>query len=360
MTMFDVKKLLEPIGAPQGCGEDLSFSRELDAIVEARRFEDSSLDQGEWVTEVKTADWPFVIKHCASLIESRSKDLRLAVWLTEASVRVGYFAGLASGYQLLAGMFDQYWEGMYPLPEDGDQDQRVGNLSWILARSTQLVKEIPVTEGRDTSYSIIDFDAARARAANAEKIAAEGGRPEEGPKLADLDNARRKSSRVFFEKLLHDAQASLAALQQLEQSVDARLGVDGPGFSAARDALQSALKAITRFAQEAGVQTGAHHPVEEDALMPQDSTDSSPKAPAALAGPSGSIQTRTQALAQLRAVADFFRRTEPHSPVAYLADKAAHWGEMPLHTWLSTVIKDAASLSHVEELLGLRNPPENQ
>ncbi len=359
MTTFDVNKLLAPIGAPQGCGEDLSFSRELDAIVEARRFEDSSLDQGEWVTEVKTADWPFVIKHCASLIETRSKDLRLAVWLTEASVKVEHFSGLASGYQLLAGLFDQYWEGMYPLPEDGDQDQRVGNLSWILARSTQLVKEIPVTEGRDTSYSIIDFDAARARATNAEKIAMEGGRPEEGPKLGDLENARRKSSRSFFEKLLPDAQASLAALQQLEQSVDARLGVDGPGFSAARDALQGALKTITRFAQESGVQTGVSQTNEEEAGMPQDSIESMHKT-VPPTGANGPIQTRAHALAQLRAVADFFRRTEPHSPVAYLADKAAHWGEMPLHTWLSTVIKDAASLSHVEELLGLRNPPENQ
>ena len=41
--------------------------------------------------------------------------------------------------------------------------------------------------------------------------------------------------------------------------------------------------------------------------------------------------TRAQALAQLRVVADFFRRTDPHSPVAYLADKAARWGDMPLH-----------------------------
>jgi type VI secretion system protein ImpA len=53
-------------------------------------------------------------------------------------------------------------------------------------------------------------------------------------------------------------------------------------------------------------------------------------------------------------VAEFFRRTEPHSPVAYLADKAANWGELPLHDWLRTVIKDSASLAHVEELLGLQ------
>ena len=59
--MFDSKKLLKPISVDEIFGEDLSFSREIDAIVDARRFDDPSLDQGEWVTEIKTADWPFVI-----------------------------------------------------------------------------------------------------------------------------------------------------------------------------------------------------------------------------------------------------------------------------------------------------------
>ncbi|MEG0044232.1 MAG: hypothetical protein RR763_21405, partial [Massilia sp.] len=62
---------------------------------------------------------------------------------------------------------------------------------------------------------------------------------------------------------------------------------------------------------------------------------------------------RDQALAQLRQVADFFRRTEPHSPVAYLAEKAARWGEQPLHTWLRSVIKDEVSLARLEDLLGI-------
>ena len=55
-------------------------------------------------------------------------------------------------------------------------------------------------------------------------------------------------------------------------------------------------------------------------------------------------------------VAHFFRRTEPHSPVAYLAEKAVKWGEMPLHEWLSQVIKDQGAMSHLEELLGLDKP----
>ncbi|NVD71283.1 type VI secretion system membrane subunit TssM [Duganella sp. BJB1802] len=38
----------------------------------------------------------------------------------------------------------------------------------------------------------------------------------------------------------------------------------------------------------------------------------------------------------------------------YLADKAASWGDMPLHVWLRAVIKDPAAIASVEELLDAR------
>jgi len=66
------------------------------------------------------------------------------------------------------------------------------------------------------------------------------------------------------------------------------------------------------------------------------------------------IQSRAQAVAQLRAVAKFFRATEPHNPAAYLAEKAADSADMPLHQWLSSVVKDDGSLAHIRELLGVK------
>ncbi|MES2049062.1 MAG: type VI secretion system protein TssA [Pseudomonadota bacterium] len=354
--MFDAKKLLVPISGAQLFGEDLSFSREIDAIVDARRFDDPSLDQGEWVTEIKTANWPFVIEQCTDLIAYKSKDLRLAVWLTEASAKVDHFAGLAEGYQLLAGLCDEYWDGLYPLSEGGDQEQRIGNLYWILTRTIPLINEMPITEGRESAYSLLDFDAARARAANAERLAMEGGRPEEGPKLADMEAARRKSSKAFHEKLFSDAKNCLAALNALEKSVDARLGAEGPGFSAAKEALEGSLQLIARYAQVSGAQTNL---VQVNSLDGAEKNETNLSVPGQI-NSAATLQNRAQALAQLRCVADFFRRTEPHSPVAYLADKAAHWGEMSLHTWLSTVIKDPNSLAHVEELLGLKLPPQTE
>ena len=36
----------------------------------------------------------------------------------------------------------------------------------------------------------------------------------------------------------------------------------------------------------------------------------------------------------------------------YLAERAASWGEMPLHVWLRAVIKDPSAIAGIEELLG--------
>ena len=346
--MFSAEALLNPVSALQPAGADLSFSSELDAIAQARKFDDPSLDQGEWVTELKEADWDFVQSRCAALLAEQSKDLRLAVWLTEAAATQQHLRGLAEGYRLLAGLCDRFWDlGLHPQAEHGDNDQRIGNLSWILARTPALVRAMPLTEGRP-GYSTIDFESARKRASGSGHGAAA-----DAPKLADMETARRNNSAQFSASFAADAQACIDALRQLESVADARLGADSPGFAAARDALETMRHALPTRPAAAPVTAGEstqdiHQGVAEHEVA------ATPARRAA--GPSGAIETRAQAIAQLRAVAQFFRLTEPHSPVSYFAEKAASAGEQDLHTWLRSVIKDEASLSHIEELLGVQPP----
>ena len=352
--MQALSSLLNPVSVASPGGEDLSFSAELDAIAEARRFDDPTLDQGEWVTDLKEANWGQVAERCQVLLATRSKDLRLAVWLAEAGAKTQQFRGLGDGYNLIAGLCDSFWETLHPLADDADQERRIGNLSWLLARSRQLIREIPITEGVGTAFSISDFDAARSRAGNADRPGTDGSKSEGGPKLAVIEAARRKSSPAFYQALLVQSQYCLDALLRMEKAVDARLGIDGPGFSAAKEAMDTAMRLIARFAADVGIRpTAATAGSEVDAA-----TDAIPKIMHGThAVASGRLESRAQALAQLRAVAKFFRDTEPHSPVAYLAEKAANWGDLPLHAWLRTVIKDGASLKHVEELLGLQSTP---
>jgi len=71
----------------------------------------------------------------------------------------------------------------------------------------------------------------------------------------------------------------------------------------------------------------------------------------------GAIRTRGDAINALRAVSRYFRANEPHSPVSLLAERAAKWAEMPIETWLSSVIKDETTLRDLRELLDF-NPGE--
>ena len=87
--MFNLEQLLHPVSAVSPCGGDITFSQELDAIARARQHDDPSLDQGEWVTALKEADWPFVATRCEQLIAARSKDLRVAVWLLGTDRYIG-------------------------------------------------------------------------------------------------------------------------------------------------------------------------------------------------------------------------------------------------------------------------------
>jgi type VI secretion system protein ImpA len=42
--------------------------------------------------------------------------------------------------------------------------------------------------------------------------------------------------------------------------------------------------------------------------------------------------------------------------VAYLADKAADWGDLPLHLWLRAVLKEPGVVAQMDELLGTQSP----
>jgi type VI secretion system protein ImpA len=107
-------------------------------------------------------------------------------------------------------------------------------------------------------------------------------------------------------------------------------------------------------------------PAEETASQPWPATATvmaqDPQHPAEFSGARGQLvnmtlepQNRADALRRLEALAVYFRRTEPHSPVSYLVQRAVRWGEMPLEAWLQDVINDEGVLSRVRETLGLKD-----
>ena len=356
---MDIDALMRPLtGATAPCGLDMMFSTEFDMIQEARRHDDPSLAQGEWITDVKEADWPRVVQICETLLAGCTKDIRVAVWLTEAMCQTRGLEGLADGYILLNRLCGQWWPTLHPLPEDGDYGQRVGSLDWLVNRSARLIREFPLTQSSKGRYSLQDLESARATASSMER---NPGMADDLARKAHLtmpqfEAARKDSPAQHFVSTLATVERARTAIGSFKAVIDAALADEAPAFGAVFDALEDLDGACRRYASDAGVWPGKTQktdtqPAQEN-VMP--AKDSAPQNAARLAGP---VQSREDAIRQLNDIAAFFKRTEPHSPVAYLAEKAARWGNMSLHEWLRAVVKDDTALSQMEDLLGVVPTP---
>ena len=116
--------VLAPVSTAQPVGSDLRWTVEWDRIKEARRSDDE-LESGKWTKkERKTADWRLVEELAAGMLRKRSKDLQLALWLTEAGMKLHGFAGLRDGLRVTRELLVRYWDnGLYPPMEDGPEDR---------------------------------------------------------------------------------------------------------------------------------------------------------------------------------------------------------------------------------------------
>lgn len=354
MNTNDIETLLTPIREDAPCGDDYSFSAEFDKIKRAREEDDPHLSQGEWATTLKVADWPLVVAECTELLQYKSKDIRAASWLIEGLARVQDYRGMADGCELLQKLCETHWEALYPQPEDGDQELRIGAFTHLVTTSVQLIRSMPVTQGHGVAYTCADYD----NALRFENLASKtpelrDNLPDHKVTLEKFSASQKKTPRVFYETLQSDFGAAQEAWKQLAATLDAQLGVEGPSFTIVFDAFAHVGRVLQRLFKEAGVAAQA---MDNESTNAATEADNKPGTPAASSGP---IAHRAQALHQLQQVADFFHRTEPHSPVAYLASRAVQWGNMPLHEWLRTVIKDGSTLAQVEELLGMGVTPKN-
>ena len=97
-------------------------------------------------------------------------------------------------------------------------------------------------------------------------------------------------------------------------------------LSACRDRLASLSRHVLGSEAEAGA----------DGELAADGT------PGSLTVDKSRMPTREDAFRSLLQVADFFRRTEPHSPVSYALEQAVRWGRMPLPELLQELISDEA------------------
>lgn len=351
--VLDFESLIAPIPGENPAGENMQYAGLYDEIREARRA-DENLAQGVWQYELKVADWNQVIALATGALTTRTKDLLVCAWLSEALVKLHGFTGLRDGFRAMREVMQHFWENLYPEIDEGDLEARANALYWMDAQLSIIIKDIPLTSsGSAFEYSYLQW-------ANAEKgdkappAEGEAGDPE-GPKvtLEDWEKAKNGTRRAFYEKTWATVTECWDEFVAMEQVTDEKFGREAPSIRSLKKSLDDVRTLVEKLVKEKRVlepdPAGAAESAPESGGQVEADGGSGP------ASASGPIRTRAEALRRLAQVAEYFRRTEPHNPVSYLVARAIKWGEMPLETWLQEVIKDDAVLGSLRETLGIKS-----
>ncbi len=357
--VVDLDLIFQPIPGENPAGESLRYSGIYDEMREARRA-DENLAQGAWQTELKVADFSKVLNLGIDALTTKSKDLQIAAWTCEALVKLHGFAGFRDGLKILAGLQEHFWEQLHPEIDDGDQESRANAIAWVDEQVAQAIKGSPFTGVAGYSYNDwqdsqkFDFpegvdgltseDAERIRklkeqAENERRVTADLWRKE-------INQTRRAA----VEAVNSVIEESWLALKDLNRVIEEKFDRNqAPALGVLRKSLED-VEAQMKMLLNAK-RAEEPDPIEEEEVAGEEGGDGAAAGEGGVR--KGAIQNRRDALNRLNDIADFFRRSEPHSPVSYMVQKAVKWGEMPLELWLQEVVKDPGVLYQLKETLGV-------
>lgn len=360
----DLERLLAPVSAANPSGESLRYSGVYDEIQEARREDDPNLPQGVWKTALKKADWRQVERLCRDALETRSKDLQIAAWLTESWLHLHGIAGVGAGLYLLAGLSESFWDTVHPRPgadSDGDElEPRLAPLRWLEEKLAPKLKQVPITRPEADEApvcSLADWEAARhvevlAKSNPAAQEAADAQGRVTSPKFLVSVTLTPSS---FYLALADELRRALEALGVLAGLLEGRCGGEAPGFTRFAENLLAIQHTVGRVLQERaqrGELNGAAEETEDDMDWDQESGEGGEDEMPLYSG--GPIRSRAEAYRRLAEAADYLLRTEPHSPAPYLVRRAVAWGSLTLSELLQELVQSDADLRAIYTLLGMR------
>jgi len=311
------------------------------------------------------AQWKRLLELAPKALAEESKDLEIAAWLTEALIREYGYAGLRDGFRLLRELVESFWDVLYPLPDEDGMATRLAAVAGLNGEESDGVLIAPIANvavtvaGGCRALSLADYRRAidLERVADLEKRAQ---RIEQGIiALQVFEQAVRETGREFYSSPLADLDECCSEFDKLCSVLDEKCGKDASGYaqappsSAIRGALdtcRSDLRGIMRRIFGDSGTSEAVAAVTEAAMVPVEGQP---------AGMVPAVRTREDAFRALLQVAEYFKRTEPHSPVAYALEQAVRWGRMSLPDLLSELVPEQSAREQIFKVVGIR-PAEQE
>ncbi|MDG1048595.1 MAG: type VI secretion system protein TssA [Planctomycetota bacterium] len=360
---LDLEALIRPISEESSTGIDLRldpsptspYYQVKDARSAARADERQGLFGGV-IGADEAACWRPVADLAPDILRDRAKDLEIAAFLIEALARTHGFGGLRDGFRLARELVERFWDEMYPMPDEYGMETRVAPLVGLNGSGgggvlLSPIARIPITQGSDqgpfAKWNVdqaVDLERLDADARE-ERVAAGA------TEMAQINAAVMQTDAAFYANLVDDLNGALEEWAALGTALDERAGAESPATSHVRSALEEVLSSIRHIASgklpaASGEETG-------DEATPEASSEETTGA-AQKTAPAGELATREQALQQLVKISEFFKRTEPHSPLAYILERGVRWAHTPLPQLLGELIPDQGARETFNALTGVQ------
>lgn len=370
--ILDISSLLADISQDMPCGDDTRedaspaspYFTLKDLRSQARALERQVLADDE---AVQVPQWREMAREIPVLLTERTKDLEYVAWLIEALCREHGFVGLADGFMLARELLLNHWDNLYPQPDEEGVATRIAplvGLNGLDAEGTliQPILSVPLFLADDggsfaawhaeqaAEVSRLDEDRARNRintgAASPDELqAAVASTPVED--LASTREAIYRAQQAFSElsDVMDEVMGEPQPTTNIRQALDRCLSVLSHHAGARIDEWTSTHGAVALTENH---ETPDAEPGNQtiDGVEPRQKVD-----PIQVA-----IESRAQALAELRRLSDFFLKTEPHSPVSYAIRQAVRWSELSLPELMQELIDDGGARDGFYRLTGVPAP----
>jgi type VI secretion system protein ImpA len=356
-----LEQLLAPLSDDAPVGENLRLDSSPAAAYYSLKDKRSTARAAERRAEIDAsssafpAEWQQVLAISTELLTTRSKDLEVAAWLTEALVRVNGFAGLRDGFALCRGLVDRYWDTFWSLEDDEEgAATRVAPLAGLNGVGTegtllQPIRKVPVALSQEgAAYAAYHYDDARGlaqiedpdvrarREANAEVT------------MERFMAAVESTGGQFYVELMAEIDEALAELAALGALLQERAGRDTPPMTDIRSALSAVRDTVEYFSKDIVART-----------LVQDGPGTEGSGPTGSKGRSGgAVGSREEALRTLLQVAAYFKQHEPHSPIATSLEELVRRARLPFSELLAELVPDPAAWRAALTSAGIKPPAD--
>jgi type VI secretion system protein ImpA len=305
--LIDITRFVTPLdGDPSG--PNLEYDPDFLALERAQLGRGEQVI-GDAVKPAEDPDWRAVIELGEALM-GRTRDLRVAVAWTTASLKTEGLTGLASGLGLIKGLLESQWDTVHPqldADDDNDPTLRINSLLSLAATDGALkaLRESPIVQSKTLGrFSLRDVRIASGKIPAPAALA-------EPPKSIQIDAAFRDAD---LESLIATAAAAadaLAGVGDIDRLLTDKVGGSAPDLKPLVRDLTEIKQVLAEKLAARGVGTAS----------PTGGTGADGLATPGGAA-TGEIGSREDVIIQLDRLCEYYRRHEPSSPVPMLLRRA--------------------------------------